>query len=181
MKTSTLIFLIIGFSFSVKTIKAEDLSYVTDEELNEDITARTNDVIHTSKLIDEMKTSLDNSILELSDDKEKLIKINSRLNKKSIILYKMSRNGKSVQYLISSDSAITFIKRVETLKKLVTVEIKNKKEAELKIFSKEEKIKELKESIIKNSTFLEKLNNNIAEMQKELQLRAENNRTPDSL
>ena len=172
------VFLIVSiFVAGGGNLKAEDYSYVTDDELSLELKARQKDLERSTGRIEQMQQELDLVEVNIEQLKKELTLIEDQLSKKITALYKLSRNGKTFQYLITSDSAIAFFRRVQMLKRVITSEMDKKVEKNTQLVKAAEKQKKLKDQISSNTLFLEELHQAINELTLE-QHKRELNRLP---
>ncbi|MBN2715950.1 MAG: hypothetical protein JXX14_08840 [Deltaproteobacteria bacterium] len=114
-------------------VLGEDYSWVETDELKLELNARRNDLQRTEGRIAELSGQLLAQQNEKQNIEAELAQVEARLIQRTSMLYRLSKNGKSVQYLFSSDSMISFIKRMQTLKLLVTSQMDEKREVTMRL------------------------------------------------
>jgi peptidoglycan hydrolase CwlO-like protein len=161
-----------GILLSFETrLAASEYSHVTDAELSVDVQRRQSDLTRTADRITDLTTRIQVVQEEIQVMTERIDAIDARLVERTAILYRLSRNGKSVQYLLSSDSAITFLKRIQTLRKLVTSEMDLKRAASLALSESMDEVTQLNEKRQGAIRFQRELENTIEELLREQQRR----------
>jgi peptidoglycan hydrolase CwlO-like protein len=125
--------------FFVTSAKGDDLSYISDEELAEELNARQADLNRTTERIELIKAKLNAVKNEISLISAELAEIDADLASRAALLYRLSSRGKALKYLFSSNSPTAFLKRIQTLKKLITSQMDIKRETGLKLAKTEDK------------------------------------------
>lgn len=128
-------------------VHADDLSYIADDELDAELEARQLDISRTQERINTLEQQLTAAQHEAQTVSQELDAIDKRLISRTSMLYRLSRNGKALRYLASSDSGTGFIKRMQTLKKLITSEMAAKRDKGLELAEAQTAIDELEMEI----------------------------------
>lgn len=136
---------------------SEELSYVGDDELSMELTARRNDMERTMQRVEELKQTKLAQQNEISNLKAEMGQVDKKLVQRTSMLYRLSKNGKCVQYLFSSDSATAFFKRIQTLRKLVTSQMDEKRELSLQLAGVSDEMARTKEQLQGARLLLEQL------------------------
>ncbi|MBN2339912.1 MAG: hypothetical protein JXX29_23460 [Deltaproteobacteria bacterium] len=150
---------------------SEDLSYVDDEELSVELDSRTQDLERTRARISDVERQLLAQQNEIFNLKQQLERVEQKLVQRTSMLYRLSKNGKSVQYLFSSNSATAFVKRMQTLRKLVTSEMDEKRELSVQLARATDEVNTLKDERSSAQTLATQLEAVVANLQQELQRR----------
>lgn len=154
---------------------SEDLSYVGDDELVMELQSRRADLDRTSNRVIELQEQLaaqKNEILTLN---KKIENVEQKLVQRTSMLYRLSKNGKSVQYLFSSDSATSFIKRMQTLRKLVTSQMDEKRDLSLQLAGVKDEVARTREELKGAKLLGEQLHAVVETLQQEQRKRQSNN------
>ena len=155
--------------------RAQDMSYITDDELAEELTSRMDDLRRTTERIGELRDSLAAIRSEMEQIEERIEAIDNRLVRKTSMLYRLSRNGKTVQYLFTSSSAITLLKRIQTLKKIITTEMDAKRQANLELTRAADEATKAEDELAQASELLEELHLAIDDLRHERERREAGN------
>ena len=126
------------------TSSANDSNYISRMELSEEIASRDADIARTSARMEsliEMENlateSLDQARVQ-ADEIEKSVIARVRL------LYRLSRNGGSLRYLLGASSATEMLKRIQTLTRMVRQSLESHRQAGIVIVQAEEKLSEIR-------------------------------------
>ena len=128
-------------------VLGEDFSWVETDELKLELNSRRDDLTRTSDRISELQHQLLAQQNEKMTIEQALSQVDAKLVQRTSMLYRLSRNGKSVQYLFSSDSMTAFLKRMQTLKLLVTSQMDEKRDLTLQLTRIEDDIQRTREQI----------------------------------
>lgn len=135
----------LGVVFAATGVAADDLSYVSDEELIEELVARDGDIERTSRRI----AALDLEELELAvaldEARTQVSEIDQRLVVRVALLYRLSRHGAALRYLISAGSATELLRRVKTLRRLVIDGLDDRRRAGLRVTELEGRMQALRD------------------------------------
>ncbi len=119
------------FLVGIPAARAGELIWVTDEEITAELASRQNDLVRTTSRIEQLGERRDALRREIDIITADLASIDNRLTARISMLYRLSRNGRSLQYLVASSSAIEFLKRMATLRRLITSELEARREVSL--------------------------------------------------
>ena len=165
-------FLIILISAVVCTqVFSEDYSWVETDELKLELKARRDDVKRTHRRIEDLNQQLLAQQNEKQNLYHKLEMVESRLVQRTSMLYRLSKNGKSVQYLFGSDSMTAFVKRMQTLRLLVTSQMDEKREYTLQMTRIENEIERTRQQITSAKELITQLKATVQNLQQELSRR----------
>ncbi|MBN2525559.1 MAG: hypothetical protein JXR76_04135 [Deltaproteobacteria bacterium] len=114
-------------------VLGEEYSWVESDELKMELNARRDDLERTQNRVEELQQQLSAQQHEILNLKQEMKTVDARLVQRTSMLYRLSKNGKSVQYLFLSDSMISFVKRMQTLRLLVTSQMDEKRDISLQL------------------------------------------------
>jgi peptidoglycan hydrolase CwlO-like protein len=175
MKSFT-IFLIIAALCT--QVLGEDYSWVESDELKMELNARRNDMKRTEERLTELRHQLKAEQEEIVILSQHMDEIENRLVQRTSMLYRLSKNGKSVQYLFGSDSIIAFVKRMQTLRLLVTSQMDAKREVSLQLTRVEDEMERTRAQMENAKTLLGQLTVTVEALKKELAGRRSGRRHP---
>ena len=96
-----------------------DFEYIDNDELAIEIEARDTDIQRTTARIDELGQELLATRGTIDEARVELAEIERQLATRAKLLYRLSRHGKALRYLLTAESATGFLKRMTTLRSLV--------------------------------------------------------------
>jgi peptidoglycan hydrolase CwlO-like protein len=146
----------------------EDYSWVESDELKMELNARRKDMKRTEERLTELRHQLKAEQEEIVILNQHLDEIENRLVQRTSMLYRLSKNGKSVQYLFGSDSIIAFVKRMQTLRLLVTSQMDAKREVSLQLTRVEDEMERTRAQMESAKTLVGQLTATVDALQKEL-------------
>lgn len=149
-------------------VLGEDYSWVESDELKMELSARRNDMTRTEERLTELRHQLKAEQEEIVILSQNLAEIDNRLVQRTSMLYRLSKNGKSVQYLFGSDSIIAFVKRMQTLRLLVTSQMDAKREVSLQLTRVEDEMERTRAQMENAKTLLGQLTVTVEALKKEL-------------
>lgn len=156
---------------------SEDLSYIDSNELHIELNARKTDLKRTQNRITDIQQRLLAQQHEVKNLREQIASIDTKLVQRTSMLYRLSKNGKSVQYLFTAGSATAFVKRMQTLKKLVTSQMDAKRDVSVQLEHGNDEIKRLKNDLHNAKQLGQQLTAIVDSLQKEQQQRQSANKT----
>ncbi|MBW2276836.1 MAG: hypothetical protein JRF63_05045 [Deltaproteobacteria bacterium] len=118
---------------------ADDLSHVSDDELSEELTARSGDIARTAERIHVLDTEELEIAVSLDEARTQIRQIEQRLAQRIELLYRLSRHGAALRYLMSAGSATELLKRLRTLRHLVIDGLEDRRRAGLRVAQLEER------------------------------------------
>ncbi len=144
LRPATLLAIALAFAGASR---ADDLTYVSDEELIEEVENRKADILRARARMTSLegeevcaREELENASAN-SKHTETLVAARARL------LYRLSRNGGSLRYLLGSTSATQLVKRLDILKRLVRDGLLSQRQAGLRLADAENKLEEIRQSL----------------------------------
>ena len=161
-------FIILFLAIICTQVFGEDYSWVETDELKLELRARRDDIKRTSARIAELNQQLLAQENEKQNLSRKLEVVESRLVQRTSMLYRLSKNGKSVQYLFGSDSMTAFVKRMQTLKLLVTSQMDEKRDYTMQMTRIENEIQLSSQQISSATDLISQLHAMIENLQTEL-------------
>jgi len=120
---------------------ADDLSHISDEELSEEIDARDGDIARTAKRIDTLELEELELAVSLDEARTQLEEIDRRLTRRVALLYRLTRHGAALRYLLSAGSATELLKRLKTLQRLVLEGLDDRRQAGVRAADVEERMR----------------------------------------
>ena len=118
---------------------ADDLSHVSDEELAEELIARGGDIDRTTERIRVLDTEELELAVTLDEARTDVRQIEQRLAQRVELLYRLSRHGAALRYLVSAGSATELLKRLRMLRHLVVDGLEDRRRAGLRVAQLEER------------------------------------------
>ena len=98
---------------------ADDLSYVSDEDIAAELVARSADVERTVERLRSLRSDREQAVARLERARMESLEAERRLAENAGLLYRLSHHGKAVRYLLASGSPMAFMKRIHNLRRLV--------------------------------------------------------------
>jgi hypothetical protein len=145
-------------------VVADDLLYVSEEELSAEIEARTGDIDRTADRLAALELEEMELALALDDARTRMREIEQRLNRRVGVLYRLSRRGAALKYLLSAGSATELLKRLRTLKHLVYDGLDDRRRAGLRVAETEERLRSVSDDRRRALEMLEQLETARAEL-----------------
>ena len=146
---------------------SEDLVYVQDNELLEEMQSRKNDIQRTADRIEKLKKREAASQDELKRANENLQRIEQSAVVRAKLLYRISRHGGSLGYLLSASSAVDFLKRLSKLKFLLVKGLEARREMGLRLAQAEKKHETILQEEREAEKLLEMLSKALSELEAE--------------
>jgi predicted nucleic acid-binding Zn-ribbon protein len=120
---------------------ADDLSYVSDEELARELAAREADLGRTRARIPEAEAARERGLAELEDARAELAGIESQLAARAALLYRLSRQGGGLRSLLGPDAGTASLRRFATLKRLLWAALEQRRAVGLRLLEIEERVR----------------------------------------
>jgi hypothetical protein len=118
---------------------ADDLAYVSDEELAAELISRSGDIERTVQRIRALDTEELEVAVSLDESRTQVREIEQRLARRVELLYRLTRHGAALRYLFSAGSATELIKRLRILRHLVIDGLEDRRRAGLRVTELEER------------------------------------------
>ncbi|MCP4675635.1 MAG: hypothetical protein GY854_09055 [Deltaproteobacteria bacterium] len=154
------------------TSRADDLAYVSDKELTEEIENRNADISRARSRMTSLASEEIRAREELrhaninSEHTETLVAARAKL------LYRLCRNGGSLRYLLGSTSATQLVKRLDILRRLVRDGLLSQRQAGFRLADAQNKLEEIRQSLRDTSALLTTLEEAQGELVAEQKRRA---------
>jgi chromosome segregation ATPase len=126
---------------------AEDLSFVSDEELDGEIAARQADLERTRARVQAIEADLDAAREELEGARRAAGEIESHLVARASLLYRLTRHGAALRFLLGPGSGTASLRRIGTLERLVRESLERRREIGLHLARTEERIETASEQL----------------------------------
>lgn len=144
MKTLA-ISIFLGAAYCLTAAASDDLRYASEEELNRELESRQGDVARTRERLDELIAKASQAEQELSQAKQDGAVAEKLAVERARTLYKVSRQGGSVRYLAKATSAVDFLARLATLKRLMVDSLEARRQAGLRLAEAQKRLALLRE------------------------------------
>ena len=144
---------------------ADGSTYISKSDLNQEIRNRKEDIARTKGRIESLIQKQRELNRELDQSRALADRIDQRLALRSRLLYRLSRNGGGMRYLLCSTSAIDLIRRLGELRRIVTSSFADRREISVKIASAEDQLKDVEEEISSANIMLSMLEQALHELQ----------------
>ncbi|HUT77772.1 MAG TPA: hypothetical protein VM285_08810 [Polyangia bacterium] len=119
---------------------AEDFSFVSDDELAGELAARQADLERTRARLRAIEAELDTAREELDSARRAAGEIEMHLAARASLLYRLSRHGGALRYLLGSGTGTAALQKIATLKRLVRGSLEQRRDAGLRLAELEERI-----------------------------------------
>jgi chromosome segregation ATPase len=119
---------------------AEDLSFVSDGELAGELAARRADLERTRGRLRAVEADLEAAREDLDAARLAAGVIEAHLAARVALLYRLSRHGGALRWLLGSGSGAAPLRRIATLKRLVQDSLEQRRDAGLRLAQLEERI-----------------------------------------
>ncbi|MCK9521734.1 MAG: hypothetical protein M0R76_01665 [Proteobacteria bacterium] len=150
---------------------AGDFGHIASDELAEEADARRQDLQRTEERLQQLEATLATLQAQQHATEEELRALTETLEAHAAILYRISRGGKALRYLMSAETDASFLKRANTLKRLFTSQVKARREKGLHLSSIEADIAQREAEIGTAQGLAEELRETIAELEAAVQQR----------
>jgi len=127
--------------------RADDLSYVSDEEIAAEILARSDDLDRTRLRVASIERELARTRAMIDDARFELVETERHVARNAGLLYRLSRHGAALRYLLSSSCATGFLKRVRLLRFLVISGLEARRAAGARLSDWEETNRDLERGL----------------------------------
>jgi len=158
--------LLLGAAFC-GAVAADDLSHVADEELSQEIEARESDIARTSSRIRDLGIEEEETEASLSRARELVASTEARLSRRAAFLYRLTRSGATLRYLLASESATSFLKRVRVLEHLVVDGLESRRLAGVALAEASSHISTVREDLVRAREMLDMLEEALEELRAE--------------
>lgn len=136
----------IGLTLRVgDTCIADDLEYVSDDELIAEISQREADIKRTSLRLSELGNLERAALTELSEARTSMVEIDKHAQVRVNAFYRMSRNAGTLKFLLNAESPTEAIRRMNSLKRLLIDGLDAKRQAGLRISEAERTLSRLQD------------------------------------
>ncbi len=139
------IFVSLAIACCVTSAASDDLRYTSEEELNEELESRQGDVTRTQERLDQLRDQASEADLALREAQRDGEVAEKLAVERARTLYKLSRQGGSVRYLAKATSAVDFLARLATLKRLMVDSLQARRQAGLRIAEAQKRLASLRE------------------------------------
>jgi chromosome segregation ATPase len=167
---------IITFSLALVASRAaaDDLSHVSDAELNTEISARDQDIARTSARVDTLAAREGENAEAIDAARMEALEVDRALTERAGFLYRLGRRGAAFRYLVGAPSAAAFLKRYATLRRLVVVLLEARRDAGVRLTEAEAALEKTREELEMARAMLGELEETRAELNGELARRGQN-------
>lgn len=125
--------------------RADDLGYLSKSELEAEITRRQEDIARTDYRISAISSAEAKATAELAKAREAGAIIERQAITRARALYRISRNGGSLRYLLGARSPVELLRRLSELKRLLIEGLEERRQAGHRIASAERRVASLEE------------------------------------
>jgi hypothetical protein len=122
------------------TAAGDDLSHVSDDELAQEAHSRAADIQRTAERIAALEIEELELAIALEDARDQVRRIEDRLERRVELLYRLTRRGAALRYLVAASSATDFLKRLRTLRHLVLEGLEDRRRAGARVAETEERM-----------------------------------------
>ena len=129
------------FTLLSASATANEFSHVSDEELAEELIARGGDIDRTRERIRALDVEELEIAVSLDEAQSRVRLIDQRLTERVGLLYRLSRHGTALRYLVSVGSATELLKRLRALRHLVIDGLEDRRLAGLRVAQLEERLR----------------------------------------
>jgi chromosome segregation ATPase len=134
--------LLVALSQLPAVAAADDLSFVSDDELAGEIDARRADLDRTRSRLAALEADLEAARGELEGARLEVADIESRLIARVALLYRLSHRGAAMRLLLEPGAGTASLRRIGTLERLVREGLERRREAGLRLAGIEGRIEE---------------------------------------
>ncbi|MCP4606653.1 MAG: hypothetical protein GY847_40125 [Proteobacteria bacterium] len=146
---------------------ADDLKYISNEELSQEIESRKTDITRTRSRLKFLLQDEIRGHQELIDAKSDAARVEKLVVARAKLFYRLFRNGASVRYLLGSTSATQLLKRISLLRRLLREGFECQRKADLKLSKAESRLVEIRQEKLQATNILSMLNESIDQLQAE--------------
>jgi hypothetical protein len=114
-------------------IAADDLSHVSDAELESELAARDQDIARTATRIQNLTEREAENTAAMDTARMETLEIDRALAERAAFLYRLGRRGAAFRYLVGAPSSSAFLKRYATLRRLVIVLLEARRNAGVRL------------------------------------------------
>ncbi len=158
----------------------DDFSFIDDEDLDIEITARTSDIDRTSRRIEQLEIRLVEAVTGLETAQDDLAEAEQLSAAKAGLLYRLLRHGRSLQYLFNAGSGTGFLRRAGLLRRLVISSLKRQRDCGLSFIEAKTTLEELQQDLRMARVMMANLDDTLVELLLERDLRLSQKSNPDN-
>jgi len=151
---------------------ADDLSHVSDAELETEIAARDQDIARTSARAEELTAREAENAAAIDAARLEALEIDKSLAERAGFLYRIGRRGAAFRYLLGAPSASEFLKRYATLRRLVVALLEARRAAGVRLTAAEAALDETRAELRSARSMLSQLEEARLELADELARRS---------
>ncbi len=126
------------------SVKAEE-GYISLDELEDEIARRREDIARTDYRISAVTTEENSALTELGNARADGAVVEQQAIVRARVLYRISRNGGSLRYLLGADSPVNLLKRLSDLKRLLVHGLEARRQAGHRIVAAERRVSNLRD------------------------------------
>lgn len=119
------------------TTAGDDLSYVSDDELAQEALAREADIERTAERVTALEIEELELAIALEDARDQARRVEDRLERRVGLLYRLTRRGVALRYLVAASSATDLLKRLKMLRHLVLDGLEDRRRAGVRVVETE--------------------------------------------
>ncbi|MFO8074460.1 MAG: hypothetical protein R6V85_21575 [Polyangia bacterium] len=153
-------------------LAADDLAFVSAEELEGEIAARDEDIDRTRRRIAALEGAARRAREEIDRAARRLREVERKLGDEAALLYRLSRHGHALRYLLGAGSPTELLERLGTLRRLVLHSLEERRRAGMKLAAAEERLAAAKDDRRRAEEMLDRLRRTRRDLLAELQRRA---------
>jgi hypothetical protein len=124
---------------------AEDEGYISGEELEAEITNRREDIARTDYRIETIVTAETAAMAELNAARGDGVTVEKQAVARARVLYRLTRGGGSLRFLLGASSPVDLLKRLSDLKRLLVEGLEARRQAGHRIAVAERRVASLRE------------------------------------
>jgi hypothetical protein len=136
------------------TASADDFSYVSDEELVEELAQRQQDVARTTNRLNQLTQSETAALTELDRARIAEKEIENLVAKRAAVFYRISRHGGSLRYLLGASSPTGLLKRLSHMRHLLHSSLESRRQAGLSLAEAKNRLATIRQQKISAQTML---------------------------
>lgn len=153
-------------------LAADGLTFVSAEELADEIAARDEDIDRTRRRIEALEESARRALEDIDRAARRLRGVERKLEDKVALLYRLSRHGHALRYLLGAGSPTELLQRLGTLRRLVLHSLEERRRAGMELAAAEGRLAAAKEGRRRAEEMLTRLRRARRELVAELQGRS---------
>jgi hypothetical protein len=166
---------ILAFSMALVASRAaaDDLTHVSDAELESELTARDQDIARTSARVLSLSEREAESVAAIGTARMEALEIDRALAERAAFLYRLGRRGAAFRYLVGAPSASAFLKRYATLRRLVISLLEARRSAGVRLAGAEAALEKTRAELQMARSMLDQLEEARLELTAELARRSD--------